>query len=120
MPVVWWQLWNEPNFPSFWFHKPNAKQYVHLLRVFHGAVKGGDPSAKVVLAGLFPTPGEQVRRGIDLDPYLTAIYRHGGKKLFDAAAIHPYAGTTGHVPGADQGRAQDHGPLQGQEARPSG
>jgi hypothetical protein len=92
VPVVWWQLWNEPNFPSFWYRKPNPKQYVRLLRVFHGAVKEGDPAAKVVLAGLFPTPGEQVKRGIDLDPYLTAIYRHGGKPLFDAAAIHPYAG----------------------------
>jgi hypothetical protein len=44
-----------------------------------------------VLAGLFPTAGDQVKRGINLDAYLTAIYRHRGGKLFDAAAIHPYA-----------------------------
>jgi hypothetical protein len=92
-PAVWWQLWNEPNFPNFWLRKPNPKQYVRLLRVFHGAVKAGDPAAKVVLAGLFPTAGDQVKRGINLEPYLTAIYRHRGKPLFDAAAIHPYAGT---------------------------
>jgi hypothetical protein len=91
-PIVWWQLWNEPNFPNFWYRQPNAKQYVHLLRAFHGAVRAGNPAAKVVLAGLFPTPRDQVKRGIDLDPYLTAIYRHRGKPLFDAAAIHPYAG----------------------------
>ena len=91
-PVVWWQLWNEPNFPNFWSRKPNPKQYVRLLRAFHGAVKAGSPEAKVVLAGLFPTAGDQVKRGINLDAYLTAIYRHRGKQLFDAAAIHPYAG----------------------------
>jgi hypothetical protein len=92
LPVVWWQLWNEPNFPNFWYRKPNAKQYVRLLRVFHAAVKAGNPAAKIVLAGLFPTPGDQVKGGINLDPYLTAIYRHRGKPLFDAAAVHPYAG----------------------------
>ena len=90
-PIVWWQLWNEPNFPNFWYRKPNPKQYVHLLRVFHGAVRAGSPAAKVVLAGLFPTPRDQVKRGINLDQYLTAIYRHRGRPLFDAAAIHPYA-----------------------------
>jgi hypothetical protein len=90
-PVVWWQLWNEPNFPNFWYRKPNPKQYVALLRVFHSAVKAGSPAAKVVLAGLFPTPAEQVKGGINMDRYLTAIYRHHGKPLFDAAAIHPYA-----------------------------
>jgi hypothetical protein len=91
-PILWWQLWNEPNFPNVWYLKANPKQYVHLLRTFHGAVKAGNPAAKVVLAGLFPTAGDQVKRGINLDRYLTAIYRHRGRPLFDAAAIHPYAG----------------------------
>ncbi|HEY1236927.1 MAG TPA: cellulase family glycosylhydrolase [Solirubrobacterales bacterium] len=93
VPVIWWQLWNEPNFPNFWNRKANPKQYVHLLRAFHRAVRAGNPAAKVVLAGLFPTAGDQVKRGINLEPYLTSIYRHRGKKLFDAAAIHPYAGS---------------------------
>ena len=91
LPIVWWQFWNEPNFPNFWYRKPNPKQYVRLLRVFHGAVQAGSPAAKVVLAGLFPTPGQLVKRGINMDRYLTAIYRHHGRRLFDAAAIHPYA-----------------------------
>jgi polysaccharide biosynthesis protein PslG len=90
-PIVWWQLWNEPNFPNFWYRKPSAKQYVGLLRVFHAAVRAGNPDAKVVLAGLFPTPQDSVKNGVNLDPYLTAIYRHRAKPLFDAAAIHPYA-----------------------------
>jgi hypothetical protein len=91
LPVIDWQLWNEVNSPSFWFRKPNARQYVGLLRVFHGGIKAGDPAAHVVLAGLFRTP--QVKHGIDLDRYLPAIYRSKAKPLFDAVAIHPYATT---------------------------
>lgn len=91
LPVIWWQLWNEVNSPSFWYPKPSAKQYVGLLRLFHDGVKSADPSAKVVLAGLFRTP--QIKNGIDLDRFLPAIYRRHAKPLFDAAAIHPYATT---------------------------
>jgi polysaccharide biosynthesis protein PslG len=93
VPVIWWQLWNEVNSPSFWYPKPNAKQYVGLLRLFHDGVTSADPSAKILLAGLFRTP--QIKNGIDLDRYLPAIYRRHAKPLFDAAAIHPYATTPG-------------------------
>ena len=91
LPVTDWQLWNEMNSPSFWFRKPNAKQYVQLLKVFNGGIKSGDPAAKVVLGGLFRTP--RIRNGIPLDRYLPAIYRAKGKKFFDAVAMHPYSTT---------------------------
>jgi hypothetical protein len=91
LPVIWWQLWNEVNSPSFWYPKPNPSQYVALLRLFHDGVTTGDPSAKIVLAGLFRTP--QIKNGIDLDRFLPALYRRHAKPLFDAAAIHPYATT---------------------------
>ncbi len=90
-PIVWWQLWNEVNSPSFWYSKPSAKQYVGLLQVFHDGIKAGDPSARIVLAGLFRTP--QIKHGIDLDHYLPGIYRRKAKGLFDAVAVHPYATT---------------------------
>ena len=91
LPVTDWQLWNEMNSPSFWFHKPSAKKYVSLLKVFHNGIKGGDPSAKIVLGGLFRTP--RIRNGVPLDRYLPGIYRAKGKKFFDAVAMHPYATT---------------------------
>jgi polysaccharide biosynthesis protein PslG len=91
IPVIDWQLWNEMNSPSFWFHRPNPKQYVKLLKAFDSGVKSGDPSAKVVLGGLFRTP--RLRRGIPLDRYLPGIYRAKGKKHFDAVAVHPYSTT---------------------------
>ncbi len=91
IPVADWQLWNEVNSPSFWYRKPSVKQYVALLRVFHAGIKAGDPSAHIVLAGLFRTP--RIKHGIDLDRYLPGIYRRKAKRLFDAVAVHPYATT---------------------------
>jgi hypothetical protein len=91
LPVTDWQLWNEVNSPSFWYRKPNVKQYVGLLRVFHDGIKAGDASAQIVLAGLFRTP--RIKHGIDLDRFLPGIYRRKAKGLFDAVAVHPYATT---------------------------
>jgi hypothetical protein len=91
LPVADWQLWNEMNSPSFWFRKPKPKQYVKLLKAFNGGIKSGDPSAKIVLGGLFRTP--RIRNGVPLDRYLPGIYRAKGKKFFDAVAMHPYSTT---------------------------
>jgi hypothetical protein len=64
-----------------------------LLKVFNRGIKSGDPSAKIILAGLFRTP--RIRNGVPLDRYLPGIYRAKGKKFFDAVAMHPYATTPG-------------------------
>jgi Glycosyl hydrolase catalytic core len=93
VPVIWWQLWNEPSFPTYWYRKPSPRQYVGLLRLFHHAVKAASPAARIMLAGLFPTPRDQVKSGINLDRYLPAIYRRKAKPLFDAVALHPYSPT---------------------------
>jgi polysaccharide biosynthesis protein PslG len=88
LPIRWWQFWNEVSSPNFWTARPNAKQYVNLLRVFHSGIKSADPSAKIVLAGLFPMP--YAAGGIPYKRYLRSIYKHHGAPYFDAAAIHPY------------------------------
>jgi len=108
LPIADWQLWNEVNSPSFWFRKPNAKKYVSLLRVFSRGIKSGDPSARIVLAGLFRTP--QIRNGIPLDRYLPAVYRAGGKRFFDSVAVHPYATT----PKAALGAVREARKIMGQ------
>jgi hypothetical protein len=98
LPVTDWQLWNEMNSPSFWQGKPSPKKYVQLLKVFNSGIKGGDPSAKVVLGGMFRTP--RIRNGIPLDRYLPGLYRAKGKKFFDSVAMHPYATTPRDALGA--------------------
>ena len=91
MPITDWQIWNEVNSPSFWYPVPNARDYVSLLQAAHDAIKSGDPSARIVLSGLFLTP--RIANGIFVTRFLPQIYKAGGKNLFDAIAIHPYATT---------------------------
>jgi hypothetical protein len=91
LPVIWWQLWNEVSSSNFWDRTPKAAEYVDLLRVFREGVKEGDPTGRVLLAGLFPTPISP--NGIPFKSYLKALYKRGAKPLFDGAAIHPYGST---------------------------
>jgi hypothetical protein len=87
VPITDWQLWNEPNSPLFWKPAPNVRGYLQMLRGFDATVRRADPHARIILGGLFPTP----RGGIAMTDFMAALYRAGGKSLFTAAAIHPYA-----------------------------
>jgi hypothetical protein len=85
-PVRAWQVWNEPNFPSWWRGHPNARQYTRFLGRTRRAIKRADKRAKVVLAGL-----PETRTGVPMTRFLPALYRAGARRLFDAVAVHPYA-----------------------------
>jgi polysaccharide biosynthesis protein PslG len=89
LPITDWALWNEPNSQLFWKPTPDPVAYLTLLRAFRPAVKGADPRAQVLLGGLIPPPPG----GIPVDSFLSTLYERGGRPLFDAAAVHPYAGT---------------------------
>ncbi len=91
LPVTWWQLWNEVSSSNFWDRTPKPREYLDLLRVFRLGIKEGDPRARILLAGLFPTP--VAANGWMFQPYLRALYKAGGERLFDGVAIHPYGGT---------------------------
>jgi peptidoglycan hydrolase-like protein with peptidoglycan-binding domain len=78
--VKYWEVWNEPNIPSFWKPTPNATEYVRLLKGAYAVIKQKNPDAKVVLAGM---------AGTDV-AFLKKIYDAGGKNYFDIMAIHPY------------------------------
>jgi hypothetical protein len=87
MPVRRWQIWNEPNFAVFWHPWPDAPAYVRLLRLAATAVRGVDPSATVIAAGLAPVEG-----GVAPTEFLRQMYRTpGAAAAFDVAALHPYA-----------------------------
>ena len=98
VPVRYWQILNEVNHPFYW-NTPgsspsnaetvaSAPGYAALLRVVRPAIKRADPRAKVVHAGI---DGRAWR-------YLRALYRAGGRRLFDVYAVHPFThSTTGQV-----------------------
>jgi len=84
VPIRMWQVWNEPNFLSFWSTQPFEHSFVKLLAAAHRAIKSADHGAKVVLPGLANFSWE----------YLAKIYKiRGAKKLFDVVAAHPYTAT---------------------------
>jgi hypothetical protein len=60
-----------------------------LLRGFDSTIHGVDPGARILLGGLFPTP----KGGINMTTFIAQLYQGGGRGLFDAAAVHPYAST---------------------------
>jgi hypothetical protein len=87
LPIRSWQVWNEPNFRLFWHPKPAPSAYAELLRVSAAAIRGEDPGARIVSAGLAP-----VGAGIMPQDFLARMYRvPGARAWFDVAALHPYA-----------------------------
>jgi Beta-galactosidase len=86
-PIGRWQLWNEPNFPVFWRPRPSPRAYAKLLHVGAAAVRGADPRAEIVAAGLAPIE----RQPLPWE-FLRRLYRVPGfRSDFDYAALHPYS-----------------------------
>lgn len=91
LPVRTWQVWNEANF--FYFAYPvSPSAYAKLLKLTSKELKADDPTAKVILSGLFGDPDEGGKKGMDASKFLAALYRVPGiKSYFDGVALHPYA-----------------------------
>ena len=87
MPIRRWQLWNEPNFRLFWHPRPAPLAYARLLRLGARAVRGADPGARILAAGVAP-----VEAGMLPWSFLRRMYRAPGvRRDFDVVAVHPYA-----------------------------
>jgi hypothetical protein len=94
-PITAWQIWNEPNIDIFFQSSgQRAEEYVKLLRISRAAIKGANPRAKILAAGLV---GNGSTRAWD---FLNELYGVPGfKKLADATALHPFAFNTRQVRG---------------------
>lgn len=91
LPIVSWQIWNEPNLGKFFAPYPSPSRYAQLLRISHDAIKTVDPNAQIVLAGM-PGYGD-----VTAWHFLSSLYAVPGiARYFDAAALHPYAKDLGH------------------------
>ena len=91
-PITGWEVWNEPNINLFTGSARGAPvaEYADLLRLTRAGLNAAGPGNRVVVGGLYrrPKPGTGVR----MTRYLKRLYKlRGGKSLFDAVAIHPYA-----------------------------
>jgi hypothetical protein len=90
LPLLDWEVWNEPNLSDFWRGRPSPRQYVRLLRLTGAGLRLSDPAARVGIGGLFASPRR--RYGVSLESFLSRIYRvRGARRAFDAVSLHPYA-----------------------------
>jgi polysaccharide biosynthesis protein PslG len=88
VPITAWQVWNEPNSPTFW--KPirtGPERYAELLKLSARTIRRADPNAQVVSAGLFFSPGG----GMRMPPFMKRFYEVKGiTRSFDVLGMHPY------------------------------
>lgn len=81
-PIVYWQVWNEPNIKQFWGPKPDAPAFVRLMRVVHEETASVRQQVKLVHPGLSKSDlifFWQLWEG-------DAAYG----ETFDIMAVHPY------------------------------
>jgi len=76
-----WEIWNEPNIPTFWQPQPSAQDYAELLKEAYKAAKAADPTCTVVGAATSMA---------DLN-YIQDLHRFGAWDFMDVLSIHPYS-----------------------------
>lgn len=90
--VRYWQVWNEPDNAVYWRPAPNPAAYAALLRAVYPEIKGADPGATVLAAGIVsPEPAGS---------FLQAIADNGAWGSFDIIALHPYTDPLGPEAGS--------------------
>jgi hypothetical protein len=91
-PVRLWQIWNEPNSPPFFEPEPNVDAYAALLAVAAISIRSLDPTAEIVLAGMYGTPLRGRPPAITAWRFLRELYTHPwAASVIDGIAVHPYA-----------------------------
>ena len=81
-----WEIWNEPNIPTFW-PEPNVRDYTLMLKEAYKAAKKADPDCVVLAAST---------SGPDLD-FIKGIHENGGWDSCDGISIHPYSMSGGPI-----------------------
>lgn len=95
-PIRTWQIWNEMNSPKYWAPQVDAASYVALLAAASHWIKSVDPSARIVLGGVWG-PQSAAKVLTPAKQYFKAIYKAGGAAHFDDLAVHPYGGKVNKV-----------------------
>ena len=89
LPVKTVQIWNEQNGPKH-ATNPNPNLYAELVKISHDAIASEDPSAEVLLGGMFGSP--RGGGGIKAWKYLKRLYSTADVKgSFDGVSLHPYS-----------------------------
>ena len=85
-----YEIWNEPNYKTFWKCKPDAHAYVALARAAGTEIRKLDPDALIISAGapvISKNPGR----------YFRTTFKAGARTVFNALGVHPYEPNTADV-----------------------
>ena len=88
LPVLTYEIWNEPDNATFWYPSPNPAAYASLYGAARGAILSKQAGAHVIVGGL-TRPAWFLSGMTAADPGL------GGQT--DGIAIHPYGSTPQQV-----------------------
>ena len=92
LPITVWQIWNEQNSKTFYKPKPSPSAYASLLAASHDAILAKDPTAKILLGGMFGTPGGEDEPKLFAWNFLRKLYQVPGfADSFTGVAPHPYS-----------------------------
>ncbi len=78
--VTYWQIWNEPDNPHFWYPAPDPVAYAKLVHITARAIARVAPEVKIVAAGINPFALQ----------FLNDAAAVGLWNDVDILAIHPY------------------------------
>ena len=78
--VHYWEVWNEPNIVPFWEPRPDANDYVRLLKEAYPNIKKASPKCQVV---------GMVTSLTDLR-FIEKCLERGAGEYLDVLSVHPY------------------------------
>lgn len=84
-----YELWNEPNLPSFWHPEPNVARYGDLVKAATPAIKAACPDARVLVGALSSVPEQGFSDVWGFLDELAAAHPDLGDFL-DVLSAHPY------------------------------
>ena len=86
------EVWNEPNYPTYWGGPPDPEAYADMLKTVADAIHEVDPDMTVVSAGLSPHADTDTSGSDGFREFLIQMYERGAATKADAIGIHPYPG----------------------------
>jgi polysaccharide biosynthesis protein PslG len=81
-----WEIWNEPNNPSFW--KLKDEDFFELVKQTSALIKSIDPNIFLVSGSLWLSPYD----------YLEKMFKSGAFEKADALSYHPYSASSQFLP----------------------
>jgi hypothetical protein len=87
--ISYFEIWNEPNYTTFWEPKPNVKSYAEDLKEAYEQIKIANPQAVILSGGLAATD-DDADGSLSPATFTKELYSLGANKYFDAIALHPY------------------------------